>query len=91
MGISPEYFLDKMSFDEVASIVKANNEKIRREFEKDRMQWFYTLLAPGLSKVSKPQDIVTFEWEKEQRPKKEYSKEQVEKNLKQAKKWLNSP
>lgn len=53
-----------MSFDEMGSLLNAENEKTRRGFERDRMQWFYTLVAPGFSKAKEPRDVTTFDWEK---------------------------
>ena len=84
-----------MSFDEINSLLKANNEKEKRQWERDRINWFYTLIAPGLSKKREPTDLVMFEWEKEtkERIKKEpgkLTKEQIDKKTKEAEKWLNN-
>lgn len=78
-----------MSFDEMASLLKADNEKQKRELERDRMQWFYSLVAPGFSKATKPTDLLVFDWEKA--PKKQgrkLTKEELTEKETKAKKWL---
>lgn len=89
LGISPEYFLDEMSFEEMGVLLKANREKERRVWERNRIGWFYSLIAPGFSKSKKPTDLIQFDWEKKEKKEKYISKEQVEKRVKQVEKWLN--
>jgi hypothetical protein len=52
-----------MSFEEISVLLKAVNEKEKRQWERDRLQWFYSLIAPGLSKAKEPSDLVKFDWE----------------------------
>jgi hypothetical protein len=79
-----------MSFDEMSSLLNAENERLKGEFERDRIKWFYTVTATGLSRARKPSDLITFEWEKGKReiePKK-MTKEQFNKKAKEAEKYL---
>ena len=88
MGISPEYFLDYMSFDAMSSLIKADNEKNKRVLEKERMGWFYTVVAQG-NKIKKPSDLITFEWEKKpKRQGKRMTKDELKNTERKAKKWL---
>jgi len=80
-----------MSFEAMSRLLEAENERKKRELENDRIQWFYTLIAPGLSKVEKPQDIVTFDWEKkEKKHGKRLTKEQLKEQETKANKWLKN-
>ena len=71
MGISPDYFLDEMSFDEIAELLKIKNEQEKRLLERDRLNWFHTYRAFG-SDVKSPEMVQRFEWEG--KPKKEGKK-----------------
>ena len=71
MGISPEYFLDEMSFDEIAEMIKVKNEQEKRSLEKERLSWFHLYRAMG-SDVQSPERVQRFEWEV--KPKKEGKK-----------------
>lgn len=79
-----------MSMDEVAQLLKASGDRDRRVWERERISWFYTLVAQsGTKEFKKPSDVFTFEWEKE--PKKEpkkLTKEEVKQKVKEADKWL---
>ena len=66
-----------MSFDEMDSLLKADREKTRRELERDRINWFYTVIAPGMSKAKTPEDIVKFEWESEGKVSRNISKDKA--------------
>lgn len=86
LGISPEYFLDEMSFDEVSELLKAENEREKRTLERDRLNWFHTYRAMG-SDVKSPEMVQRFEWEK--KPKKEPKKLTDEEKIKRAEKAKN--
>jgi len=89
LGISPEYFLDMMSFEEVAALLKADTERQRRVFERDRMQWFYTVVSQGSDKIKIPTDLVRFDWEKEEEKKpRKLTKKEFEAKAKEAEKYL---
>lgn len=88
LGIAPDYFLDRMSFDEVAIFLKAHNDKKKEEWEKERWTWFYILLSKDAG-IKKPTDIMKFDWEK--KPKKEGKKltrDEIRKKEEKAKRWL---
>jgi hypothetical protein len=90
MGISPQYFLDEMSFDEMESLLIADRDRSRRELERDRMNWFYTVIAPGMSKAKTPEDILKFDWEKKTVEPRKLNKDQFEKKSNEAEQWLNN-
>jgi hypothetical protein len=79
-----------MSFDEMGVLLKAANEKEKREWEKNRLGWFYSLIAPGMSKAKKPTDLIKFDWEKDKKETKKTTKEQIDKRVTQVEKWLNN-
>ena len=90
LGISPEYFLDEMSTDEMSSLLKVDNAKNREEWERIRMGWYYSIIAPGMSKVQSPEDLIKFSWEREDREIKgrKYSKEELRKKEDEALKFI---
>lgn len=86
LGITPEYFLDKMSLDEVIALTKASD---RRLYEKERLQCFFNLIAQG-AKVKKPTDVMLFEWEKKTKKEvKRLTKEELNKKAEDGKRLLN--
>lgn len=66
-----------MSFDEMESILIADRERYKRDLERDRINWFFTVIAPGMSKAKEPSDIYTFEWEVEKSKGKKISKDRA--------------
>jgi hypothetical protein len=77
MGISPAYFLDEMSMDEIASLIKVYNEKEKKQWERDRLYWYYITIAPGLSKIHEPKGLITFDWETKKTAGKKISREKA--------------
>jgi len=71
-------------------LLKAANEKEKREWETNRIGWFYSLIAPGLSKAKKPTDLMIFDWEKNKKEVRKVSKEQIDKRAKKVEEWLNN-
>jgi hypothetical protein len=90
LGISPEYFLDEISFDEINALIDRDNKKVQNEWEKARIGWYYSLISAGLSKAQKPEDLMKFSWEDIKKEAKVLSKEEVENKTKQAEQWLNN-
>ena len=86
MGISPEYFLDEMSFDEIAELLKVKNDQEKRSLEKARLSWFHIYRAMG-SDVKSPELVQRFEWEK--KTKKEVKKLTAEERKIKAEKAKN--
>jgi len=87
MGISPEYFLDEMSFDEIAELLKVKNDQEKRELEKERLSWFHVYRAMG-SDVQSPEKVQRFEWEKkEKRQGKKLTEEEKRIKAEKAKKY----
>ena len=85
MGVSPEYFLDRMSFDEINSLLKVKDFERRESWEQIRQQCFYSFKP--WSEIKSPTDLFKFPWEKKKEVK-PLSKDQVKKKVKDAKKWL---
>jgi hypothetical protein len=81
-----------MSIEEVASVLSANNKKKQEQLELNRMGWYYSLIAPGMSKVQEPKDLVVFEWEKAGKKIEgnKYSKEELKRKEEEAKRWLET-
>jgi hypothetical protein len=75
-----------MSFDEMSSLLKAHQRQL---YEEARVFGFFNGLIQGV-KIKSPSDICTFEWEKQAKGRRKYTKEQVDKNTKEAEKWLNN-
>ena len=71
MGITPVYFLDEMSWSELASIFKASGERSREDWERTRTLCFYTVIAQGGTKhFKKPSDLFKLPWDdKKEKPK----------------------
>lgn len=58
-----------MSLDEVVAVLKANDEKIKRDYELTRLQCFYSATAMGNKTTSgviidRPDKLFKFPWEK---------------------------
>lgn len=65
-GISAEYVMDKMAMWEFNEYLKAAEEKHKAELVEKRM-WTYLTIAPNINtkKVRSPEQLLPFEWEKE--------------------------
>lgn len=86
MGISPEYFLDEMSFDEIAELLKVKNDQEKRELEKERLSWFHLYRAMG-SDVQSPERVQRFGWEKKVKEGKKLTEEEKRTKAEKAKKY----
>lgn len=91
LGISPEYFLDRMGFDEVVALLKADGERKRDEWERTRQQCFYSV-APYSDKIKQPKDLFQLPWDvkKEKKQSQKLSKNQLKNRLKQAEKIIRN-
>jgi hypothetical protein len=88
-GISPGYFLDEMSFGEIAAIVNANDNRRREEWEKVRQICFYSI-AGYTDKVKSPQDLFKLPWDRKNEKKvSKLTKEQAREEAKKIEKWLD--
>lgn len=69
VGIDPLYFLDEMSQDEVASVLKARNKdkeaSTRVEWEQTRLMCYFSATAFGGGSVKKPADLFSLPWDGE--------------------------
>jgi hypothetical protein len=64
LGISPQYFLDEMSQQEVHAVLEADMEREKIAWERVRLQGFYTIIATnGTKNLKKPSDLMKFPWE----------------------------
>jgi hypothetical protein len=71
LGVSPLYFLDEMSQEEVSALLEADMEREKAEWERARMLGFYTIIATNGTKVyKKPADLFKFPWEQKKVAKK---------------------
>lgn len=86
LGIAPDYFLDKMGFEEIGALLKADDYNRRDSWEKVRQICFYNV-AP-YSEVKKPSDLWKFPWEAEKKGRK-LSKDELKERVKKAKKIIN--
>lgn len=86
MGISPEYFLDEMSFDEITELLKVKNDQEKRELEKERLSWFHIYRAMG-NDVQSPERVQRFGWEKKVKEGKKLTEEEKRTKAEKAKKY----
>jgi hypothetical protein len=86
MGIAPQYVLDEMSFEEMAQLFKATDDRDRAEWEKIRYSAYYILIAMGCK--IKITDIV-LPIDEKKKPKKVYTKEERKQRLNKGKKLIN--
>ena len=76
IGIDPEYFLDRMSQDEIIAIYKARHEIQKITWEQTRTICFYNVVSQNGTKVFKrPSDLFKFPWEQRTKEKGVTSKE----------------
>lgn len=79
-----------MSFDEISYLLDAANRSEREGWEKVRQVCFYTVAVQS-DKFKTPRDLFMFPWEqKEKKPVKTLTREQVDKKFKAVQKWLDS-
>lgn len=78
-GLSPDYVMDKMELWELNEYFKAAEEKHKVELVEQRL-WTYLTIAPNINtkKISSPEKLLPFEWEKES--KKEKAMRELEEN-----------
>ena len=91
LGISPKYFLDEMSIDEISAILKTREEIKREEWEKVRFQCFYSVVAiNGSNTYKKPSDLFRFPWEARKKRKRgrKYTSEEVKRKEKSVQRYL---
>ena len=65
-GISPSYFLDRMSWFEVDSCLRGIEYKERISWEQTRMLGYITAQSHS-TKALKYSDIIRFDWDEEQK------------------------
>ena len=73
IGIDPAYYLDCMSQDEVATVLRAwrkdKDQELQDEWERTRMLSYYSATAfgaptiPGVGPVKKPSDLFSLPWD----------------------------
>jgi hypothetical protein len=64
-GVSPDYFFDSMSWDEVNAVLDANFSRYKDSWEQTRWIGYINACVAG-SSVKKPTDLITFSWEQEE-------------------------
>jgi hypothetical protein len=63
--MDPLYFLDEISQDEVAAIIKAKEDAERTSWEQTRTIAFYNLIGQrGTKGLHKPEDLFQIRWDK---------------------------
>lgn len=80
--MDPLYFLDEMSLDEIAFIIKARRESDdrvdRRSWEQTREICYYAFIAMrGNERIKEPEDLFKFSWEKKEIKGKRLTKEEA--------------
>jgi len=65
LGIDPEYFWDEMTWREFNALQKYYNNKNREDWERLRLIGYWIIQSQS-TKALTPQDIIRFEWEKEE-------------------------
>lgn len=90
LGISPEYFLDRMSIDEVVELLKADDNRRKEEWWQVRKQSFWSCKAMGAEFTEEVFNKKYFPlpWDKEKKPVKVLSKDDVKRKVKQVRKWV---
>lgn len=84
MGCNCDYVLDSMQWYEVNALLKYKHYKIKDNWEQSRLI-SYLIAQVNTKKTLKLEDIISFEWEKEQRQNgSNISKEEIEALSKQA-------
>lgn len=64
IGISPVYFLDDMSQDEIKAIMEAKVENEKISWEQTRLISFYSVIAQaGTKNIKTPKDLFKFGWD----------------------------
>jgi hypothetical protein len=63
-GINPEYFLDSMSNYELNALLEYADEAERTDWEKIRIQCFYSVAPHSADKKLTPEKIMPFGWDK---------------------------
>lgn len=77
LGYEPEYFFDKMSFDELQLILNNYQYRYRNEYEMNRLT-NYIIAQSNSTKQLKLTDISTFVWDEQQVEKQVITTETVE-------------
>jgi hypothetical protein len=78
-----------MGADETIAILEADEYRRRDEWERTREQCFYSV-APYNDKIKQASDLFKFPWDNKKKKKQEnQTKEQVDRKIKQVKKWLD--
>ncbi len=91
LGISPKYFLDEMSVDEISAILRAREEIRKEEWEKVRYQCFYSVIALSGNRIyKKPSDLFRFPWEAKKKEKRgrKYTNDEIRRKEKAVQRYL---
>lgn len=89
LGITPEYFFDKMSFDEVNALLKEKADENKQDWEKIRHLCFYNVVSfNGTKLFKKPADLFKFPWEKNNKEPKILTEAEKRKNKQIAQKLI---
>lgn len=82
-GLNPDYVLDEIQTYEISSLMKYSFYKNRDDWEQSRLISFIIAQSNSKKKL-KLQDIIKFEWEKEEKENTTITKEEIENLSKQA-------
>lgn len=82
-----------MGPDETIAILEADEHRRRDEWERARLQCFYSV-APYNEKIKQASDLFSFPWDSQEKKEprktaKRETKEQIDRKIKQVERWLD--
>lgn len=89
LGISPDYFLDKMQLYEIPTLVKNMNLKHKDAWEQARFNSFITAQVNSTKKL-KPTDLMRFSWDVEVKEDTTITKDEIERLRNKSKQYENT-
>ena len=85
-GLSADYVMDKMEIWEIESYFRAGELKRQDELERERLWTFFQMLPMAGKKLTSPDKLIQFEWEK--KAKEDKGKAGIENNIELIRKVL---
>lgn len=86
-GLDPSYVLDEMEFYEINALFKYNYYRDKDSWEQTRLLGYITAKSHG-AKNLKMEDLIKFQWEKENNGKPQFISDEDMKRLRAKAQWL---